>query len=219
MKIKGVLFDVDGVLYDSMPQHAKSWIAAFKEQGMTLPAKPVYVAEGMPEVTCVNFLAKAIRRKLTKQQQKDIVARKRGLYNTYANPKFIKGAQELLAELKKREIKVCLVTGSYQLKTIQNVQKNFHLTRRSLVTGGEVKHGKPHPEPFLIALKKLKLSPQEAIAVENAPLGITSAKRAGLKCVALKTGLISKRELKQSGADWAFSDCAALLKRLERLIA
>lgn len=213
-KIKGFLFDVDGVLYDSMPQHAKSWAVAFKDLGLTLPAKPVYACEGMTEVQCVNFLASAIHTKLTRREQKEMVEKKREAYNDYANPKYIPGAIELLEFLRKRKIKRCLVTGSEQLKTIKNVQKDFHITRASLVTGGEVKHGKPHPEPYLLALKKLKLLPSEAIAVENAPLGITSAKRAGLTCVALKTGLLTARELKKYGADIVYKDCAELLSHI-----
>ncbi|HLD69311.1 MAG TPA: HAD family phosphatase, partial [Candidatus Omnitrophota bacterium] len=58
-----------------------------------------------------------------------------------------------------------------------------------VVTGTDVKNGKPHPEPFLKALKLLKIKSSEAVVIENAPLGIQSAKKAGLRCFALASSL------------------------------
>ncbi len=93
MQIKGFLFDVDGVLFDSMPQHAKSWIVAFKEKGIRLPAKHVYLLEGMTEVEAVLRLADAVNVKLSEADQDDIVERKRFLFNQYKNPKLTKGVK------------------------------------------------------------------------------------------------------------------------------
>jgi beta-phosphoglucomutase len=58
-----------------------------------------------------------------------------------------------------------------------------------IVTGNDVKHGKPHPEPYLTSLKNLKMKPSDAVVIENAPFGIRSAKEAGLRCLALETSL------------------------------
>ncbi len=60
------------------------------------------------------------------------------------------------------------------------------------VTGDEVKRGKPHPQPFLKALKIMGLQPNDVVVIENAPFGITAAKRAGLFCIALETSLPKK---------------------------
>ncbi|KKW43066.1 MAG: Haloacid dehalogenase-like protein hydrolase [Candidatus Magasanikbacteria bacterium GW2011_GWA2_56_11] len=215
MEIKGFLFDVDGVLYDSMPQHAKSWAQAFGEEGIKVPAKHVYLCEGMPEVEAAKYLAAAVGARLARKILAKVVERKRDLYNGYKNPEFVPGAGELLAYLRKHKIRVCLVTGSHQLKTIKNIKKDFALKRSEIVTGKDVSRGKPHPEPFLKALKKIKLPPASVLAVENAPLGIESAKRAGLKCAVLKTGLIAKRDLKKCGADWVFKDCRELLQAIK----
>ena len=58
-----------------------------------------------------------------------------------------------------------------------------------IIPSDELKYGKPHPEPYLVALKKLKIRPSEALVVENAPNGIKSANGAGIRCIAIETSL------------------------------
>ena len=73
------------------------------------------------------------------------------------------------------------------------------------------------PKFFLgLGLKKIKLPATEVVVIENAPLGIQSAKSAGLKVVALKTGLVSIRDLKKCKPDLVFKDCAEVLKNLSK---
>ncbi len=74
------------------------------------------------------------------------------------------------------------------------------------VTGDEVKNGKPAPEPFLKALRKLKIEPWEAVVIENAPFGIQSAKKAGLFCIAIETSLPRKFLRKADITMGTFSD-------------
>ena len=69
----------------------------------------------------------------------------------------------------------------------------------AVVTGSDVKNGKPSPEPYLKALKLLRVKAKEAVAIENAPFGVRSAKAAGLRCLALETSL-SKEYLKEADA-------------------
>ena len=76
-----------------------------------------------------------------------------------------------------------------------------------IVAGNEVKQGKPHPEPYLKSLQKLKIKASEAVVIENAPFGIRSAKQAGLKCLALETSL-PKQYLRE--ADMIFSSIKEL---------
>ncbi|MEK7623115.1 MAG: HAD family phosphatase [Patescibacteria group bacterium] len=217
MQTKGFLFDVDGVLYDSMPQHAKACVQAFSEYGLTVPERLIYLYEGMTEGEAIRTIGLDIHAELTEETLNKIVERKRLLFNEDARPPLIRGAKELVEHLQINHFEFCMVTGSYQQKTIAMIQEDFGMEREDIVTGKEITHGKPHPEPFLLGLKKLKLPVSEVIAIENAPLGIESAKSAGLKCVALKTGLLSEAELKKCKADWVFQDCAELLRQLSYL--
>ena len=80
-----------------------------------------------------------------------------------------------------------------------------------IVTGDDVKRGKPHPEPYLKALKKLKLKAKDVVVIENAPFGIDSARRARLMCLALSTSL-PKTYLKD--ADFIFPSFKALRSKV-----
>ena len=83
-----------------------------------------------------------------------------------------------------------------------------------MVTAYDVKKGKPDPEPYLMALEKAGLQPNEAMVVENAPLGVRSAKGAGIFTVAVNTGILKDEDLWQAGADVVLADMAALLEKL-----
>ncbi len=79
------------------------------------------------------------------------------------------------------------------------------------VTGNEIKKGKPHPEPFLKALRLLKVSSGQALVIENAPFGVEAAKRANLFCIALETSLPKKY---LSRADFIFKSFAQLKEKI-----
>ena len=218
MKTTAVLFDMDGVLYDSMPLHAQSWIGAFKDHQVKIPAVAVYEAEGMVDPAAAKFIARHAKAKLSPEDFKRIIKKKKNLFDHSPKPKLIKGAKPLIKYLKEHGYSVCVVTGSSQGKTTARLKKDFGIERRNLVTGKDVSSGKPHPEPFLKALKKLKVAANAAVVIENAPLGIQSAKRAGIKCIALNTGLLKKKELIRNGADIVLKDCGELLQLFKKAI-
>ena len=85
----------------------------------------------------------------------------------------------------------------------------------TMVTAFDVKFGKPHPEPFLIGLKKAgNLQPNQAIVIENAPLGIESAHSAGIFVIAVNTGPLPDLALKEAGADLILDSMFTLKEKL-----
>jgi HAD superfamily hydrolase (TIGR01509 family) len=208
--IKAVLFDVDGILYDSMPLHAKSWQQAFKKVGLKLPAKLVYYIEGMPDQQAAESMLRRLGKKLPDKTIEEIIKTKIKLFNSYPKPKLIPGAKQFIRDLKKLKIKICLVTGSSQTKTLKRLKKDFGIDKNNIITGKEVRRGKPYPDPYLKALRRLRVKPSEAIVIENAPLGVESAKRAKIKCIALSTGIVPKAELKRRGADVVLNSYAEI---------
>ena len=100
-------------------------------------------------------------------------------------------SRNFLKYLHREGFVLALVTGTarHELHRIlpQDIYDLFTVT----VTGSDVRNGKPHPEPFMRCLRKLKINAHQAIVIENAPLGIASAMDAGLKCLALETSLAS----------------------------
>ena len=107
---------------------------------------------------------------------------------------------------------ILIVTGSGQLSLLDKLNHHYpDIFRRELmVTAFDVKHGKPHPEPYLMGMEKGNLHPDECIVVENAPLGVRAAKAAGIFTVAVNTGPLPGSALLDEGADMLFPSMQAL---------
>ena len=112
-----------------------------------------------------------------------------------------------------------LVTGSGQPSLLDNLNNNFPgiFVREFMVTSFDVKKGKPNPEPYLTALNKGRLKPNEAIVIENAPLGVEAAHNAGLFTVAVNTGPLPDSILIDAGADILFPSIKTLCVEWENL--
>ena len=82
-----------------------------------------------------------------------------------------------------------LVSGSPSDEINKILPAKLRKLFTSIVAGNQVKNGKPHPEPYLKAAKLLKVLPGACLVIENAPFGITSAKQAGMPCIAVSTSL------------------------------
>ena len=87
-----------------------------------------------------------------------------------------------------------------------------------MVTGKDVRRGKPDPEPYLMGLEKAGVRPWEAFVVENAPMGVRSAVRAGIFTIAVNTGLLPDSALSDEGADLVFGSMPELAEALPHLL-
>ncbi|MFA6349686.1 MAG: HAD family phosphatase [Candidatus Omnitrophota bacterium] len=188
-KPKAIIFDMDGVIVDSMPYHFISWYEALRPEGVRVTCFDVYAKEGERwEKTIRDFLRRESIRP-TPEVFKRIYARKQKYFRQYFKPRLFKGMEEFIACLKHKGYKLGLVTGTpaQDIKAILPVEiiSKFDI----VVAGDSVKKGKPHPEPYLTAAKLLELDPAKCVVIENAPYGIESAKRAGMFCIALATSL------------------------------
>ena len=116
------------------------------------------------------------------------------------------GALEILTKIKEGGLTPMIVTGSGQTSLLDRLNHNFpNIFRKELmVTAFDVKYGKPNPEPYLMALKKGNLKPNEAIVVENAPLGVEAGAAAGIFTIAVNTGPLPDQALLNSGANLLF---------------
>ena len=105
-----------------------------------------------------------------------------------------------------------MVTGSSQDKFLNALLEDFsgYVDKSRIITGQDVQHGKPHPEPYLMALKRSGLASHEVVVIENAPLGIQSAKGAGIFTIAVNTGILDDQVLWDSGADRVYKNMLEL---------
>jgi beta-phosphoglucomutase-like phosphatase (HAD superfamily) len=204
--LKAILFDMDGVLYDSMPAHAKSWHQTIEEFGIkNVEISEYYLHEGRTGSSTISLIFnRELGREATPEEIRKIYERKTELFFRYNTGNTIPGAREVLEMTKSFGLLPVLVTGSGQPSLLNKLDSNFPniFTPETMVTAFDVKIGKPHPEPFLMGLEKGgNLRPNQAIAIENAPLGTESAHKAGLFVVAVNTGPLPDKVLKDAGAD------------------
>ena len=219
--VRAILFDMDGVLFDSMKNHAEAWVRAMKENNLIMSREDVYMNEGRTgEGTIDIFAREQWGREATDEEKEYIYKVKSDIFNTLSHVEPIDGALELLQAVKGMGIERVIVTGSGQKSLLERLEKNFPgiFKAELMVTAFDVKHGKPHPEPYLMGLEKAGITAGQAMVVENAPLGVQSAKGAGIYTIAVNTGPLPDKVLYDAGADIVFSNHAALLEALPELI-
>jgi beta-phosphoglucomutase len=206
-----MIFDMDGVVLDSMPMHLITWQQALAPLGIRPSADDLYPLEGMPTEQTAQRLTEALTgQACTETEARDLAATKRTIFRESFDPTFVPGIVPLLHDLRGRGYRLGLVTGSARSVVDETLAPAGLLDHfDTVVTGDQVSHGKPDPEPYRRAARELGLRPSECLAVENAPLGIRSAKAAAMGCVALATTLPMKA-LSDAGADHVFADGQAL---------
>jgi len=189
LKIKAVIFDMDGVITNTMPYHFTAWKKIYEAEGFCLTKEEIYVREGQPGYNTIREISKKHGLFFSEDRVRQILDKKEKLFKKIVRRRFIPGARNFLHFLKKKGFVLALVTGTARHEVVHILPKKLLGLFSVVVTGSEVRRGKPHPEPYLIALKKLRLKPKDVVVLENAPFGIHSAKRARLSCVALETSL------------------------------
>ncbi|MCF7865991.1 HAD family phosphatase [Candidatus Woesearchaeota archaeon] len=189
--MKAIIFDMDGVLIDSISQHTKAWHKALANNGLNESKEKLALLEGMNYKDSIEILSKKHNIKFTDKQKKKIVAEKNIEFEKIYKLK-IYSVKQILKKTKKQNIKLAIVTGAHKEFAQKTINENFPNIFDFIITGDDTKKGKPSPQPYNAALKKLKIKPNEAIVIENAPLGIQSAKNAGIKVIALETTLSKK---------------------------
>lgn len=221
MTKKAILFDMDGVLYDSMPYHARCWEIVCREVGLDLTASEAYLHEGRTAKGTIDILAKRCwGREATAEEVQSIYEAKCKLFNAEPPAPKMPGAEEVLAMARKMGLLITLVTGSGQRSLLERLEKSYPgcFVKERMVTSNDVEHGKPHPEPYLTGLRKAGVEASEALVVENAPLGVQSSVSAGIYTVAVNTGPLPDEVLKEAGADVMFPSMKAFAAHFEEIV-
>ncbi|MCQ2214531.1 MAG: HAD family phosphatase [Bacteroidales bacterium] len=212
---KAFFFDMDGVLYDSMPNHEYTWTHSFAAYGITFPAELAYINEGRTGRGTINLVMnKEYNRDATEEEIESIYGLKTELMRKCPKAPVMPGMQELIKSLRSQGILTFVVTGSKQPSLIDKLSADFGFTKEYVVSGADVKKGKPDPEPYLIALQRSGLMAEECAVVENAPLGVRAAKGAGLFCYGVNTGKLADHYLTDEGVDQLYHSTAELSSSL-----
>ena len=219
---KAALFDMDGVLYNSMPNHAYSWHHSMKAFGIEMSEADAYAHEGMRGVETIKKMVKEQKGiDITDEESQMMYDAKSNLFATRPEAKIMEGVKELQRKMKADGLKIVVVTGSGQQSLLDKLTKDFEglIEPGMIVSSHDVTRGKPNPEPYIKGLAKAGVNPWEAVVVENAPLGVRAAQAAAIFTVAVNTGPLPNKILADEGADLIFDkmtdfrDCWHLLSQ------
>ncbi|HHT9144331.1 MAG: HAD family phosphatase [Candidatus Brocadiaceae bacterium] len=194
--MQAIIFDMDGVLVDSMHYHAEAWDVALKTVGISIDKKIIYELEGANYRQVIDIILRQFGRIPTEEDVQDIGSKKLTIFGQIARVKPFDGIRELLETLKPK-YKLAVVSGSNRSTVHETLNTFFPDTFHVVVDGEETKICKPSPEPYLKAVERLGVSKDRCLVIENAPLGIRSAKSAGLRCIAV-TSYLGQECLKEA---------------------
>lgn len=218
---KAYFFDMDGVLFDSMPHHAIAWEEVMKEHDLPFTAYDCYLNEGRTGESVIReAMWKARNRDATPDEIKQIYTEKSNRFNLLAQQAggtvVIDGVAEVLRYVQSTGSQIWVVTGSGMRSLLDNLNKALPpvFQRDRMITAFDVTHGKPDPEPYLKAWERSGLKKEQCFVIENAPLGIRAGKAAGLTVYAVNTGILTREDLAQ--ADQVFDSMAELLHFLRQ---
>lgn len=198
--IRGVLFDMDGVLVDSEDFICRAAIEMFRENGIIAEPGDFLPFVGMGEN---RYLGGVALKYWLNADIEEIKARTYQIYETIVRGKIhpLPGAIEFIRQCRNRGFKLALATSADRFKMEVNLRE-MGLSENSFdaaVNGLEVERKKPFPDIYLEAAARLGLKPEDCLVVEDAVSGVIAGKAAGCKCLALTTSFRAE-DLKE--ADW-----------------
>ncbi|TAL72786.1 MAG: HAD family hydrolase [Bacteroidetes bacterium] len=205
--IKGVLFDMDGVLVDSEQFICKAAIMMFEENSIKVSPEDFRPFVGMGENRYIGGVAEHYGIKVDIEKVK---ARTYEIYKQIVKGRLspLPGVHEFIAKCRNKGFKIALATSADMIKMEVNLNEiglspeSFN----SIITGLDVENKKPFPDIYIKAAESIGFKPKECLIVEDAPSGIKSGKAAGCRCLAVTSSFDASKLYE---ADWI---CESLLE-------
>jgi HAD superfamily hydrolase (TIGR01509 family) len=189
MAVEALLFDLDGTLIDSMPHHHTAWVEWHARRGLKIDADSFFVSTAGRSN---DEIFKDMLPGTSTAEIAVLVDEKETLYREFAAPSLalIAGAKDFVQRAKAAGLRLAVCTAS----TPQNMALAFKCFGidawvETVVSPADGLRGKPHPDIFLEAARRLGIAPGHCVVYEDAPLGVEGARRAGMQAVALTTTL------------------------------
>ena len=220
--ITTALIDMDGVLFNSMPNHSRAWERLAEEYGWKYEPNEFFLYEGMTGAATIRLMMSRIgRNNISDDEAREIYAKKSKYFVELGEVGPIDGTAEMLNSLRSAGIARVLVTGSGQASLLERVNAAYPgvFSDNLKVTAHDVRHGKPDPEPYLMGLKKAGAKPENAIVIENAPLGVKSGSASRCFTVGITTGPVPQEQLSGNGADIVYPTMRDFADGITRIIA
>lgn len=220
---QAVLFDMDGVLYNSMPNHAVAWQQSMARFGIHMTAADSYATEGARGVdTIVKFVKEQQGRDISLDEAQRMYDVKADIFHHMPTAPVFPGVIDIMRKIKASGMGICIVTGSGQRPLLKRLTDDFgeFIDDRHIVSAYDVERGKPAPDPYLMGMRKTGCTePWQAIVVENAPLGVAAGSAARCFTVGINSGPLPDEALSGNGADVVLPSMKVFADNWEQLVA
>jgi len=186
---KGIIFDMDGTLVDSMGAHVKAWEITCEEFNYPFDPEYHHSLGGVPTHKTAELLNARFNRQ---HNPATVAAFKKHTYDQLGHlPTLIDDTMKVFRQYIKSH-PIAVGTGSDR-KHAEWVLNHFNILEQldALVTCDDVSNGKPHPETFLLAAKKMNVAPEHCVVFEDTNIGRQAAIDAGMTCIMVQDGKIA----------------------------
>ena len=178
---KALIFDCDGTLADSMPAHYRTWKEALARHGIPLTRKRFYALGGVPATEVVRILSDEAGVEVDCRR---VGREKDELFLKKAGPIKPVSAVAEVARRNRGKVPMAVATGNVRALATSTLERiGMEDWFDTLVTSEDVERGKPHPDIFLEAARRLGVEPSDCLVYEDSDLGVTAARRAGMDYV------------------------------------
>jgi len=186
--LQGVIFDIDGTLVDSNDAHAQSWVETFVEAGYAVPFDVVRPLIGMG---ADKLLPKTAGVRHDSEQGKKLLARRSRIFQEKYLPRLkpFPGSRELVLRVRAAGLKPIVATSAKdkELKgLLEAAAVNDLMEERA--TSSDAKRSKPDPDIVQAAIDESGIAKQNLIMIGDTPYDVEAATRAGVKCIAFRSG-------------------------------
>jgi HAD superfamily hydrolase (TIGR01509 family) len=217
VETEAIIFDLDGVLVNSMPYHVRSWQEAFERvAGIRVSKRDIYLLEGMRGAELIaKILADKNGEHVSEELVESVNQEKNRVFRSMEKSAPFAGLEKGLDRI------VCpkaVVSGSAKDDVEAMLGDGFGRHKfAAVVTADDIDRGKPDPAAFLEAARRIRSRPSSLLVIENAPLGALAARKAGMQCyVALNNSPLRKVDFGQSvDSESIFDTTLSALKHVE----
>jgi HAD superfamily hydrolase (TIGR01509 family) len=208
-----ILFDIDGTLVDSNYLHVAAWSRAFDEVGAEVDSWRIHRAIGMDSDKLLDALAPM----LSERERDDAQRHHASAYADMSGElRAFTGARELLRALSDRGTRVVLATSAPEdelarLRELLDLEDAID----AVTSSGDVETAKPAPGIVQVALDRAGVAPADALFVGDTVWDVEAAGKAGVRCVGVLSGGVSRAELQEAGAIAVYSDVHEIVAGLD----